>query len=196
MTPPAIIHTVAKPVRTLEDWRGMKIRVAGRFIGEMAKAYGATPVGIPLPGVYEALARGQVDGMLINWAIFAPYRLQEVSKFHTNTALFQGTLLTLMSQKSYDRLSPDLRKVIDANSGAELAQTIGRIYDEDAIPAIEATKKNGNDVFELSAAERERWKATAKPAYDIWVAEMNKLGRNGTQMFADLQAITAKYGRK
>jgi TRAP-type transport system periplasmic protein len=196
MTPPAIIHSVAKPVRTLDDWKGMKVRVAGRFIGEMAKAYGATPVGIALPGVFEALQRGQVDGMLINWAIFAPYRFQEVTKHHTNTALFQGTLLTVMNQRSYERLPPELRRVIDANSGPELARAIGKIYDDDAQAAIEATRRAGNNVFELAADERERWRTAAKPAYDVWIAEMNKLGRNGAQMFADLDAIRAKYGRE
>ena len=71
-TDASIIHTRDKPMRTLDDFKGMKLRVPGRFVGEAAKALGATPVGIPLPGVYEALARGQVDGMFINWAIVPP----------------------------------------------------------------------------------------------------------------------------
>jgi TRAP-type C4-dicarboxylate transport system substrate-binding protein len=195
-TDAAIVHSVKKPIRTLEDWKGMKVRVAGRFIGETVKAYGGTPVGIALPGVYEALERGQVDAMLINWAITAPYRFYEVSKHHTNTAIFQGTLLTLISQKSYDKLPPDLKKAIDQNAGIEYAKYIGKIWDGETAPAIEATRKAGNNVFELSPAEKERWKKAAQPAYDIWIAEMNKLGRPGKQMFDDLLAITAKYGRK
>ena len=195
-TDAAILHSVKKPFRTLEDWKGMKVRVAGRFIGETVKAFGGTPVGIALPGVYEALERGQVDAMLINWAITQPYRFYEVTKHHTNTAIFQGTLLTLMSQRAYDKLAPDLKKVMDANSGIEYAKYIGRVWDEQTAPAIEATKKAGNNVFELSAAERDRWRAAAQPAYDAWIAEMNKLGRPGKQMFDDIGTITAKYGRK
>ena len=195
-TDAAILHSKAKPFRTLEDWKGQKVRVAGRFIGEMVKAYGGTPVGIPLGGIYEALERGQVDAMLINWAITQPYRFYEVTKHHTNNALFQGTLLTLMNQKSYDKLPPEARKAIDANSGIAYAKYIGEVWDTTTAPAIEATRGNKNDVFELSPQELARWKAAARPVYDVWIAEMNKLGRNGAQMFADLQAITAKYGRK
>ncbi len=195
-TDAAIVHTVSRPIRTLEDWKGLKIRVAGRFIGETVKAFGGTPVGIPLPGIYEALSRGQVDGMLINWAITQPYRFYEVTKHHTNTAIFQGTLLTLMSQRSYDKLPPDLKKVIDANSGIAYAKAIGTIWDTQTQPAIDATKKNGNDVFELAPAEKARWQAAAKPAYDAWIAEMNKQGKPGQQMFDDLLSISAKYGRK
>ena len=195
-TDAAIVHTVNKPIRTLEDWKGLKIRVAGRFIGETVKAYGGTPVGIPLPGIYEALSRGQVDGMLINWAITQPYRFYEVTKHHTNTPIFQGTLLTLMSQKAYDKLPPDLKKVIDANAGIEYAKAIGKIWDTQTQPAIDATRKAGNNVFELAPAEKARWQAAAKPAYDAWIAEMNKQGRPGQRMYDDLLAISARYGRK
>ena len=195
-TDAAIVHTVNKPIKTLEDWKGLKIRVAGRFIGETVKAYGGTPVGIPLPGIYEALSRGQVDGMLINWAITQPYRFYEVTKYHTSTPIFQGTLLTLMSQKSYDKLSPDLKKVIDTNSGIEYAKYIGKIWDTQTQPAIEATKKAGNDIFELTPVEKARWQAAAKPAYEAWIAEMNKQGKPGQRMYEDLLTISAKYGRK
>ena len=103
-------------------------------------ALGATPVGIPLGGMYETASRNQVDGFLINWAITQPFGLFEVSKYHSKppgVGLFQGTLLTLMNQRSYMRQPNELRAVIDANSGAELSkqlsppdnwalQTIGR----------------------------------------------------------------------
>jgi TRAP-type C4-dicarboxylate transport system substrate-binding protein len=190
------VHTTKKPIQKLEDWQGMKMRVAGRFIGETVKAFGGTPVGIPLPGVYEALARGQVDGMLINWAITQPLRLYEVSKHHIDTPIFQSALMTLMSQRAFDKLPPDLQKVLETNSGIEYAKYIGKVWDETTGPAREATQKNGNNVYKLGEAERERWKKAAQPAYDVWIAEMNKQGRPGKQMFDDLLAITAKYGRQ
>ena len=195
-TDAAILHSRNKPFRTLDDWKGQKVRVAGRFIGEMVKAYGGTPVGIPLGGVYEALERGQVDAMLINWAITQPYRFYEVTKHHTNNALFQGTLLTLMSQRSYDKLPADMKKVIDNNSGIEYAKYIGAVWDTTTGPAVEATRNNKNNVFELPPDELARWQKAAEPVYQVWIGEMNKLGRNGQQMFDDLKTITAKYGRK
>jgi TRAP-type C4-dicarboxylate transport system substrate-binding protein len=195
-TDAAVLHMVNKQVKTLDDWKGQKIRVAGRFIGETVKAFGGTPVGIPLPGVYEALERKQVDGMLINWAITKPYRFYEVTKYHLATPIFQGTLLTLMSQKAYDKLPPDLKKVIDANSGPAYAKQIGTIWDTQTQPAIDEIKKAGNVVYELTPEEKKRWEAAAKPAYDAWIAEMNKLGRPGQKMFDDWLVISAKYGRK
>ena len=195
-TDAAVLHGVSKQIKTLDDWKGMKVRVAGRFIGETVKAFGGTPVGIPLPGVYEALERKQVDAMLINWAITQPYRFYEVTKFHLATPIFQGTLLTLMSQKAYDKLPPDLKKVIDNNSGVAYAKYIGEVWDAQTAPALEAIRKSGNTIYELDPAELARWKVAAKPAYDAWIAEMNKQGRPGQKMFDDWLATSARYGRK
>lgn len=192
----AVLHTTKKPVKTLDDIKGLKIRAAGRYIGEALKALGGTPVGIPLPGVYEALERGQVDGMFTNWAIMPSYRFYEVTKHHTNTPLYQGSFLTLMSQRTYDRLPADLRKVIDDNSGPAYARKLGALWDEQTAPAVDSTRKAGNDIFELTSAERDKWQAAVKPAYDLWIADMTKAGRDGRKMFADMQEITARHGRR
>lgn len=192
----SIAHSVERPIRTLEDFDGLKVRVAGRFIGEAVSALGGTPVGIPLPGVYEALARGQVDAMFINWAITEPYRFYEVTNHHTDTPLYQSMLMTLMSQDSYDALPEDLQAVIDANSGVEYAKRMGEIWDEQKGPARQATIAHGNDVFSLSEEELARWKEAVTPAYDAWIAEMDSRGYDGQALFDALMAITAKHGRE
>jgi TRAP-type transport system periplasmic protein len=195
-TDASILHTRERPVRTLEDFKGLRLRVPGRFVGEAAKALGATPVGVPLPGVYEALARGQVDGMFINWAIMPPYRFHEVTKHHMETPVYQSALMTLMSQRSYDKLPAELKKAIDANSGLEYTKHLGKVWDTLTEGAIKQTREAGNSVFALSDTERARWAAAVKPVYGVWVQEMNKRGLPGQKMLDDLLATTAKYGRK
>jgi TRAP-type transport system periplasmic protein len=195
-TDASIIHSRAKPMKTLEDFKGMKFRVPGRFVGEAAKALGATPVGIPLPGVYEALERGQVDGMFINWAIVPPYRLHEVTKYHLETPIYQSPIMTFMSQRSYDKLPADMKKLIDANSGIEYTKKIGLVWDELTVPAKKAITDRGNTLYQLDEKERQRWIKTIQPVYKVWIAEMDKRGLPGQKMFDDLLATTAKYGRK
>lgn len=194
-TDASLVHTVDKPVKTLEDFQGLKLRVAGRFIGEAVKAMGATPVGIALPGTYEALARGQVDGMLINWAITKPFRFYEVTNHHSDMRLYQSMLMTLMRQESYDALPDDLKAVIDANSGIAYATRMGEIWDSQREPARQATIDHGNDVFPVSDTEIARWKEAVAPAYDVWIEEMNSRGYDGEALFESLKEITAKHGR-
>jgi len=195
-TDASILHTREKPIRTLEDFKGVKLRVPGRIVGEAAKALGATPVGIPLPGVYEALSRGQVDGMFINWAIMPSYRFHEVTKNHMETPVYQSPLMTLMSQRSYDKLSPDLKKAIDDSSGLEYTKHIGKVWDSLTEGARKATRDAGNNVYALSDAEKARWAKAVQPVYKLWVDEMNKRNLQGQKMLDDLLATTAKYGRK
>jgi TRAP-type C4-dicarboxylate transport system substrate-binding protein len=195
-TDASIIHSRGKPMKTLEDFKGMKFRVPGRFVGEAAKALGATPVGIPLPGVYEALERGQVDGMFINWAIVPPYRLHEVTRYHLETPIYQSPIMTFMSQKSYDKLPGDMKKLIDANSGIEYTKKIGLVWDELTVPAKKTITDRGNTLYSLDEKERQRWIKAIQPVYKIWIAEMDKRGLPGQKMFDDLLATTKKYGRK
>jgi TRAP-type C4-dicarboxylate transport system substrate-binding protein len=195
-TDASIIHSRTKPMKTLEDFKGMKFRVPGRFVGEAAKALGATPVGIPLPGVYEALERGQVDGMFINWAIVPPYRLHEVTKYHLETPIYQSPIMTFMSQRSYDKLPADMKKLIDANSGIEYTKKIGLVWDELTVPAKKTITDRGNTLYRLDEKERSRWIKAIQPVYKVWIAEMDKRGLPGQKMFDDLLATTKKYGRK
>ncbi|MEM0934311.1 MAG: TRAP transporter substrate-binding protein [Pseudomonadota bacterium] len=195
-TDAALVHTADTPVETLEDFEGLKLRVAGRFIGEGVKGLGATPVGMGLGEIYEAVSRGQVDGFLINWAITQPFRFYEVTEYQTDVPLYQSMLMTLMRQESYDALPEDLQAVIDANSGIEYATRMGEIWDTATDPARQATIDDGNTVITLSDAELARWKEAVQPAYDAWIAEMDAQGYDGAALFAALQEITAKYGRE
>ena len=195
-TDASILHTRERAVRTLEDFKGLKLRVPGRIVGEAAKALGATPVGIPLPGVYEALSRGQVAGMFINWAILPAYRFHEVTRHHMSTPIYQSPLMTLMSQKSYDRLPPDMKKVVDENSGLEYTKTIGKVWDGLTEGARKQTRDAGNDIYAISDQEYARWVEAVRPVVRLWVDDMNKRGLPGQKMLDDLLATTAKYGRK
>ena len=169
-TDAAIIHTPDEPVDSLEDLDGMKLRMAGRFIGEGVKGLGATPVGMGLGKIYEAVSRGQVDGFLINWSITEPFRFREVVDYHTDAPLFQSMLMTLMRQESYDALPPDLQAVIDANSGVEYATRMGEIWDTATEPARRFAVENGDTLVTLTDGEVARWKAADQPAYDAWIA--------------------------
>ncbi len=195
-TDAAVLHTRNKAVKTAADLSGMKIRVPGRFVGEAVKILGGTPVGVALPEVYESLQRGQLDGMTINWAIMTPYKLQEVTKFHMETPLYQNPIMSLMSQASYDKLPADLKKVIDDNIGVAYSTGVAKKIDELTVPAKKAITDAGNTLYSLTPEELAKWRAAVAPVYKLWVAEADKRGLPGQKMFDDFLALTAKYGRK
>lgn len=195
-TDAAVFHTTKKPLKTMEDFKGMKIRAPGRYVGEVVKALGGTPVGLPLGDVYEALERGQIDGMAMNWAIIPSYKFQEVTKYNLETPVYQNAIMVLMRQASYDALPADLKKIIDDNISIEKSVEVAKKIDLLTADAKKVLRDNGNTLYSITPEERTRWAEAAKPAYKIWINEMNRKGLNGQAMFDDILALTAKHGRK
>ncbi|MDZ4130175.1 MAG: TRAP transporter substrate-binding protein, partial [Hydrogenophaga sp.] len=121
---PGLFHTKA-PITGLESLRGMKVRGGSRVINNMLTKLGATPVGMPVPAVTEALSKSVIDGTTIPWEVTPSLKIADLVKNHTTfagpTGLFSQTFAMVMNRASYDKLPADLKKVIDNNSGVETA---------------------------------------------------------------------------
>jgi len=77
---------------------------------------------MPVPQVGEALSKGVIDGAVIPWEVVPSVKVQELTKFHIETdparpAFYTSTFIFAMNKAKYASLPPDLKKVIDANSG-------------------------------------------------------------------------------
>lgn len=195
-TDASIFHTSKKKVDSIEAFDGMKIRAPGRYVGEAIKALGGTPVGLGFSEVYEGMERGQIDGFATNWAIIPPYKLHEVSKFHLDAPVYQGVIMVLMRQESYDALPQSMKDVIDAGISIENSVAIAKNIDALTASAKEEITKAGNTIYALTPEETKRWSEAVKPVYDVWVDEMKGKGFPGQEMFDSLMKITAENGRK
>ncbi len=192
------VHTTSKPVKTLDDFKGLKMRAPTRQTNKLLAKLGATPVGMPVPAVADAVSKGTIDGFVLPWEVLPAFKLQELVKFHTETdlsrpALYSAGFIFAMNQAKYDALPADLKKVIDNNSGAALSKQIGKIWDESRTAGRKTATDRGNTFTLLSAAETDKWAAAAAPLYDEWVADMDKLGHPGKQMLQDARAMLVKH---
>jgi TRAP-type C4-dicarboxylate transport system substrate-binding protein len=195
------IHTRERPIRTLADFKGLKMRAPTRQTNKMLAAFGATPVSMPVPALAEALSKGVVDGCVIPWEVMPSIKAHEMVRFHSETdpasrALYTAVFLFAMNKASYDRLPADLRGVIDANSGLELSGWIGSIWDASAPPARKLAVDRGNTIYTIPAAELARWEKAAAPLFRDWVDEMNRRGADGQALLDDARALIEKHSRK
>jgi TRAP-type C4-dicarboxylate transport system substrate-binding protein len=190
---PGQFHMVKKPVHTLEDLAGLKIRAATPMTTAMIKALGATPVNIPAPEAYNALERGVIDGTIFPWEAISSFKLSEVIRQHTVVDLYVAPLMTIMNQKKYDSLPADLRKVIDDLSGPFGVELTGGAWDRNEEVGIEAAKKAGATIYTLPPEERKRWAAKLKPIEDEWLTSMDGKGLPGRQLLKDLREAIKKY---
>ena len=192
-TAPNHIHTVDRPVRTLEDLNGLEVRAASQTVAAMLEALGAVPVGMPVPQVYEALARGVVDGAWLPWTIMRPFRLHEVTRSHTEVALGCSLFVLTMNKARYDGLPADVRRIVDDTTGMALAKRLGRLWQEDENIGRDVAIERGHLILPLEAAERARWRTATEPVIDGWVAKVDAMGYDGRALLADAQRLIENY---
>ena len=190
-TAPNHIHTVDRQVRTLEDLNGLEVRAASQTVAAMLEALGAVPVGMPVPQVYEALARGVVDGAWLPWTIMRPFRLHEVTRYHTEVSLGCTPFVLTMNKARYGRLPADVRRILDDTTGMGLARRLGRLWQADEEAGRDIAVERGHLVVPLDAAERARWRAATSPVADDWVAKVDAMGYDGRALLADAQRLIA-----
>ena len=128
---PGVIHTRDKQVKTITDMKGLKVRGPTRLVTKLLASTGATPVGMPLPQIPDALSKGVIDGAVIPWEVVPSVKVEELTKYHAefdpkSGALYTTTFVMAMNKAKYDALPPDVKKVIDANSGLETSGLAGQ----------------------------------------------------------------------
>ncbi len=194
------IHTREKPIRVMEDFKGMKVRAPTRMTNRMLAAFGATPVSMPIPALADALSKGVIDGAVIPWEVVPSVKVHEMVKFHAETdpsmpALYTAVFLLAMNKASYEKLPADLKKVIDANSGVEFAGWAGSIWDASAPAARKLALDRGNQINVIPATELSRWDQAARGLAAQWIADMSNRGLDGPALMTDARALLAKYSR-
>lgn len=192
---PGVIHT-ADPVETPADLQGMKIRGGSRAVNMLLTSLGATPVGMPVPAVPEALSKGVLDGTTIPWEVTTALKVPELVEYHTEftgKALYTLTFVLAMNKDVYDGLPDDLKQVIDQNSGLEFSVFAGGVVEDNDGPAREFALDYGNTVITLDEARTEEWRAKSEPIYDAWIADMDSKGKDGQALVDEARALIEKY---
>jgi TRAP-type C4-dicarboxylate transport system substrate-binding protein len=195
---PGLFHT-KQPVTGLESLRGMKIRGGTRIVNNMLTKLGATPVGMPVPAVTEALSKGVLDGTTIPWEVAPALKVQELVKNHTtfagDRALYVTTFVVAMNKAAYGKLPADLKKVIDDNSGAEMGAMFARSMDEGDVRGRDLAVKAGNSIVALDAAETQRWRTAAASVESDWVNDVKGKGIDGAKLAAEAREAIARHAK-
>ena len=197
---PGMFHSVNKPIRSAADLKGMKVRGPTRQITKMLGAVGATPVGMPLPQIPDALSKGTIDACVIPWEVVPAVKVHELTKHHsefdsTGAALYTTAFVMAMNKARYEGLAPDLKKVIDANSGLATSAWLGKTQQGNDPAGRKAAVDRGNNIYQFTAAQREEFIKLSAQVDDEWVADMDKRGFKGKSLLDAARALIAKHGK-
>ena len=194
-------HMVDKPIKTLVDLKGMKVRAPTRITNKLLTALGATPVGMPITQVSDALSKGVINGALLPWEIVPSIKAHELVKYHSEIDpqspwLYATVFVFAMNKEKYASLPPDLKKIIDANSGPELSMSIGKMADDEAIPARKLATERKNNFNTIPMDELKNWRKAAQTVTDDWIKDLDKRGLDGKALVNSARELIGKYDKK
>jgi TRAP-type C4-dicarboxylate transport system substrate-binding protein len=197
---PGVIHTAEKAVRSVADMRGLKMRAPTRQVTKLLGSLGATPVGMPLPQIPDALSKGTIQGCVIPWEVVPSVKVHELTKFHAEFdpaggSLYTTTFVMAMNKARYNSLPPDLKKVIDANSGVATSGWLGKVQQNGDVAGRKAAVERGNSIFTVSATEAQEFRRRSRAIEVEWVEDMNKRGFDGRKLLETARSLIDKHTR-
>ncbi len=187
--PPNVIILAKKPVYKMSDLKGLTIRGPGR-VGDVLKRLGATPKPVPMNEIYEAMARGVVDGSMTPIETLRSFRLAEVSKYVTNCWQIGNvyTFYVVMNKKVWDRLSRSEKNIFNKVAD-QYKEKAAQVWNKVDLEGLKFGKKHHIKFIDLSSAEASRWIKTVKPVRDNYIKEMEAKGYSKTKLDSMLSYI-------
>ena len=162
------LYTVKKPVKSLADVKGMKIRVQQSDLWvSLLQAMGANATPMPYGEVYTALKVGTVDGAENNWPSYDTSRHFEVAKYYAITEHSMAPEMLLMSKKIYDGLTPDEQKIIRDAAKASVPY-MRKLWDEKELESRKKVEAGGAQVIEV---DKKSFSDAMKPVYDKFITD-------------------------
>ena len=191
------IQTVDKLVRTPDDLKGLKIRIPTRTGAWVLEALGATPVGMPVPDLPQALATGVVDGALIPWEIIPALKIQDMTQYQIegpdHERFGTSTFQISMNQGTWESLPPDLQEVVSKNSGEAFAREVGEIWRDSEEGGIKIATDAGNELITLTEEEMAKFRAALEPVVQRWIDEVTAKGVDGKALVEEARAAIARH---
>ena len=177
------LYSTKKPIKTVEDWKGLKVRVYGSESAALTTALGGAPVSVTFGELYTALQRGVVDAAITSATNAIPMKFVEVTKY-MNYWYFSGSAMELLAvnKKAWDGLAPDVRNAVTAVikemrfEDKEWADN--KAWDERAKKEIQ---EKGMVVLEIPASEIEKARKLARPTWDAWAKRAGEAGPRALQ---------------
>jgi TRAP-type C4-dicarboxylate transport system substrate-binding protein len=195
---PGMFHTAAKQIKSAADLRGLKLRGPTRQVTKLLGSLGAVPVGMPLPQIPDALSKGTIEGCVIPWEVVPSVKVHELTKYHSEfpaslPALYTTTFVMAMNKAKYEGLSPDLKKVIDANSGLATSGWLGKTQQGNDPLGRKAAVDRGNTLYTFTNEQAQEFIQRSSAIDSDWVADMDKRGFKGKDLLAAAKALITKH---
>ena len=189
---PGNIHTAKKPIRSVDDMKGMRLRFSSATIKDFVAALGGTPVGLPPTQIVESMQKGTIDGAWIDYGGAEAFKIGPVTKYTTEMYSYVTSFCICMNQRSFDRLPANLKKLID-DSLVGVEKAVGHEWDKLDAPGKAALMKAGMTPIKLSKDEDAKFRAVGAKVSEAKIAELDKKGLPARAVYDLMKSLAAKH---
>jgi TRAP-type C4-dicarboxylate transport system substrate-binding protein len=179
-TAPDAVGTKEKPLRTVEDFAGIKLRAAGPNAIQHLELMGAVPVMMGPGDIYTNVEKGVIDGWNMPWGGVDQFKLNEITNYYHETQNWIGPFFTVMNGDKWNSIPPDVQAQVLSASGMDWLEYQYKLTDEEDARIKEwALSLPGTELIEYPPAERAKMSELAKPIWDKYVEEEEAKGYPG-----------------
>jgi tripartite ATP-independent transporter DctP family solute receptor len=162
------LYTVKKPVHTIADAKGLKIRVQQSDLWvALLEAMGANATPMPFGEVYTALKTGLVDGAENNYPSYESSRHFEVARYYAKTEHSMAPEMLLFSKKVWDGLSPADQALI-RKAAKDSVPYMRKLWDEREAKSLATVKAAGAEIIEV---DKVSFRNAMKPVYNKFLRD-------------------------
>tara|TARA_R110000751_G_scaffold199732_7_gene304505 strand:+ start:576 stop:1619 length:1044 start_codon:yes stop_codon:yes gene_type:complete len=185
------VMTTSKAITKPADLTGLSVRSSGGSIDRTVRLLGGSGVAMPAAEMYESLLRGTVDGTVLGPVSASPYKLEEVITHSTLGArLGSFTMTYSIGDRSFNSLPEDLQTIL-VEAGRKATDSLCEALDRENAASIDEMKLAGVDFFNIDNAGREDWANAISPVQEMWVEDMESIGRPGKQALEEYKSAIA-----
>lgn len=190
---PGKLHTAGKPVKTMADLKGMKIRATGNS-ASVITALGGSPVAMSMPDSYQSIQKGVVNGGIYPVETNKGWKMGEVVDYLTDTTAvaYTTTFFVVINKDVWASLPPEAQKAMTEVS-AEWIPKHGQAWDESDKEGLDFfLGQSGNAVVTMDDQETQAWKKAMEPIFVEYEGECAKVGVDGKAVIEFMRASMAQ----
>ena len=184
------LMTVKKPVKSLADLKGLRIRSGSATETEGLKLLGANPIGMPISEVSVSLQKGVIEGVFTPFAALKAHKLIDIVKYMTKFDYNGALMCVLMNKKKWNSLPDFAKKAIDQVANKQFGIMAAKAFDEEDEENIAAAKAKGIKLFKLSEADKKEMRKRLSNIWEKWVKKNE--GRFPARKILDATLSAAK----
>lgn len=183
------------PIRNLGDIKGVDLRASGGA-AQILKAWGANPVGMPMPATPEALQKGVVKGLFSSLEVMKDFKFAELCRYATFTNAAVYPFAVVMNMDKWNSLPKDVQRVMEG-LGTQQAAWTGTYMDNHVQDSMAWSKRTYKVKFiRLKKAEKAKWDKLLEPITKKWIKSAEGKGLPGDAIVRDIKAFTKMYSGK